>query len=32
LQQQQALVEEALDIKSEASKVAKPEKTKRKTK
>jgi len=32
LQQQQALVEAALDIKSEASKVAKPEKTKRKTK
>ena len=31
LQQQQALVEAALDIKSEASKVAKPEKTKRKT-
>jgi 2-oxoglutarate dehydrogenase E1 component len=32
LQQQQALVEAALDIKSEASKVTKPEKTKRKTK
>ncbi len=32
LQQQQALVEAALDIKSEASKVVKPEKTKRKTK
>ena len=32
LQQQQALVEAALDIKSEASKVRKPEKTKRKTK
>ena len=32
LQQQQALVEAALGIKSEASKVAKPEKTKRKTK
>jgi 2-oxoglutarate dehydrogenase E1 component len=31
VQQQQALVEAALDIKSEASKVAKPEKTKRKT-
>ena len=31
LQQQQALVEAALDIKSEASKVVKPEKTKRKT-
>ena len=31
LQQQQALVEAALDIKSEASKVAKPQKTKRKT-
>jgi len=32
LQQQQALVEAALGIKSEASKVVKPEKTKRKTK
>jgi 2-oxoglutarate dehydrogenase E1 component len=32
LQQQQALVEAALDIKSDASKVRKPEKTKRKTK
>jgi len=32
LQQQQALVEAALDIKSEASKVVKPRKTKRKTK
>ncbi|MGB5334065.1 MAG: 2-oxoglutarate dehydrogenase E1 component [Woeseiaceae bacterium] len=32
LQQQQALVEAALDIKSEASKVVKPQKTKRKTK
>ena len=32
LQQQQALVEAALDIKSEASKVVKPEKTKRKSK
>jgi 2-oxoglutarate dehydrogenase E1 component len=32
LKQQQALVEAALDIKSEASKVRKPEKTKRKTK
>ena len=32
LQQQSALVEAALDIKSEASKVVKPEKTKRKTK
>jgi 2-oxoglutarate dehydrogenase E1 component len=32
LQQQHALVEAALDIKSEASKVTKPEKTKRKTK
>ncbi len=32
LQQQQALVEAALDIKSEASKVTKPQKTKRKTK
>jgi len=32
LQQQQALVEAALDIKSEASKVAKPQKTKRKSK
>jgi len=32
LQQQQALVEAALDIKSEASKVVKPKKTKRKTK
>jgi 2-oxoglutarate dehydrogenase E1 component len=32
LQQQQALVEAALDIKIEASKVRKPEKTKRKTK
>jgi 2-oxoglutarate dehydrogenase E1 component len=31
LQQQQTLVEAALDIKSEASKVTKPEKTKRKT-
>ncbi|MGB5332061.1 MAG: 2-oxoglutarate dehydrogenase E1 component [Woeseiaceae bacterium] len=31
LQQQQALVEAALDIKKEASKVAKPRKTKRKT-
>ncbi len=31
LQQQQALVEAALDIKSEASKVVKPQKTKRKT-
>jgi 2-oxoglutarate dehydrogenase E1 component len=31
LQQQQALVEAALDIKSEASKARKPEKTKRKT-
>ncbi len=31
VQQQQALVEAALDIKSEASKVTKPEKTKRKT-
>ncbi len=31
LQQQHALVEAALDIKSEASKVARPEKTKRKT-
>jgi len=31
LQQQQALVEAALDIKLEASKVRKPEKTKRKT-
>jgi len=31
LQQQQALVEAALDIKSEVSKVVKPEKTKRKT-
>jgi 2-oxoglutarate dehydrogenase E1 component len=31
LQQQQALVEAALGIKSEASKVVKPEKTKRKT-
>ena len=31
LQQQQALVEAALDIKSEASKVVKPEKTKRNT-
>jgi len=31
LQQQQALVEAALDIKSEASKVTKPQKTKRKT-
>ncbi|MBT8092830.1 MAG: 2-oxoglutarate dehydrogenase E1 component [Gammaproteobacteria bacterium] len=31
LQQQHALVEAALDIKSEASKVTKPEKTKRKT-
>lgn len=31
VQQQQALVEAALDIKSEASKVAKPEKTKRKS-
>ncbi|NNL50900.1 MAG: 2-oxoglutarate dehydrogenase E1 component [Woeseiaceae bacterium] len=30
LQQQQALIEAALDIKSEASKVVKPEKTKRK--
>ncbi len=32
LQQQQALVEAALDINTEASKVKKPEKTKRKTK
>ncbi|MDJ0711402.1 MAG: 2-oxoglutarate dehydrogenase E1 component [Woeseiaceae bacterium] len=32
LQQQQALVEAALDIDTEASKVRKPEKTKRKTK
>ena len=32
LQQQQALVEAALDIKAEASKVRKPEKTKRKKK
>ena len=32
LQQQQALVEAALDINTEASKVRKPEKTKRKTK
>jgi 2-oxoglutarate dehydrogenase E1 component len=32
LQQQQALVDAALDIKSEASKVVKPVKTKRKTK
>ena len=32
LQQQQALVEAALDIKTEATKVVKPEKTKRKTK
>jgi 2-oxoglutarate dehydrogenase E1 component len=32
LQQQQALVEAALDIKSEASKVVKPQKTKRKKK
>ena len=32
LQQQQALVEAALDIKSEANKVVKPVKTKRKTK
>ncbi len=32
LQQQQTLVEAALDVKSEASKVTKPEKTKRKTK
>jgi 2-oxoglutarate dehydrogenase E1 component len=32
LQQQQALVEAALDISSEAEKVRKPEKTKRKTK
>ncbi|MCH9693047.1 MAG: 2-oxoglutarate dehydrogenase E1 component [Gammaproteobacteria bacterium] len=32
LQQQQALVEAALDIRSEASKVVKPQKTKRKTK
>jgi 2-oxoglutarate dehydrogenase E1 component len=32
LQQQQALVEAALGIKSEASKVTKPEKTKRKSK
>jgi len=32
LQQQQALVEAALDIKSEASKVVKPQKTKRKSK
>jgi len=32
LQQQQALVEAALDIKSEARKVVKPQKTKRKTK
>jgi len=32
LQQQQALVEAALDIKSEASKVVKPKKTKRKSK
>ncbi|MBT8066577.1 MAG: 2-oxoglutarate dehydrogenase E1 component [Gammaproteobacteria bacterium] len=32
LQQQQALVEAALDIKTEASKVVKPQKTKRKTK
>jgi 2-oxoglutarate dehydrogenase E1 component len=32
LQQQQALVDAALDIKSEASKVAKPVKTKRKSK
>ncbi|MGB5490708.1 MAG: 2-oxoglutarate dehydrogenase E1 component [Woeseiaceae bacterium] len=32
LQQQQALVEAALDIKSAASKVVKPQKTKRKTK
>ena len=31
LQQQQALVEAALDISTEASKVRKPEKTKRKT-
>ncbi len=31
VQQQQALVEAALDIKSKASKVAKPKKTKRKT-
>ena len=31
LQQQQALVEAALDIKSEATRVVKPEKTKRKT-
>lgn len=31
VQQQQALVEAALDIKSEVSKVAKPEKTKRKS-
>ena len=32
LQQQQALVEAALDIKTQAEKVVKPEKTKRKTK
>jgi 2-oxoglutarate dehydrogenase E1 component len=32
LQQQQALVEAALDIKSEASKAVKPKKTKRKSK
>ena len=32
MQQQQALVEAALDVKSEASKVTKPQKTKRKTK